>query len=242
MDNSLTIIRRPVKHARLRVRQDSSVELVVPRDWQTGEVNKLLSNKEAWIKEKRTYFQTRETGRLTLACNEVMFFGQPFRIETDDRLNAGVEVDRAGRLFRVARSLSSEENFRDWLRVFAKTFLSKRTSELSEKHGRKFGRLFVRSQLTKWGGCSAKRNISLNWRLISAPKRVIDYVILHELLHTKVMNHNQTFRVHLRALCPWTSEAIAWLNAHQPEPYSKSQVPVRRTPSESALTIDLSAS
>ena len=149
--------------------------------------------------------------------NEVMLFGEHFRIQKDERLDAGVEVDRAGRCLRIAPSLASDTYFRAWQREFAKTVLSKRTRELSEKHGLQFGCLFVRSQLTKWGSCSARRNISLNWRLVRAPERAIDYVILHELLHTKLMNHNQTFWVDLHALCPWAKEAITWLNAHQPE-------------------------
>jgi predicted metal-dependent hydrolase len=218
MDAALTIIRRSVKHARLRVRQDSSVELVVPKDWEAGEISRLLGRKEAWIQEKQTFFRMRERGRLTLESNEVMLFGEPFRIETDERLDAGVEVDRLGRRVRLAHAFASNSYLRAWQREFAKAFLSRRTGELSERHGLKFGRLFVRSQRTKWGSCSAKRNISLNWRLISAPEGVIDYVILHELLHTKVPNHSQTFWVHLRALCPWAKEAVAWLNAHQFEP------------------------
>src|SRR5262245_3457979 len=214
---SAKIIRRPVKHARLRVRQDSSVELIVPKDWEAGEVATLLDRKKAWIQEKQEFFETRKRGRPCLADNEVMLFGELFRIKIDERLHAGVEIDRSGRQVRVARAFASELDLRSWQRALAKTFLSSRTTELSEKYGLKFGRLFVRSQRTKLRNCSAKRNISLNWRLISAPEKVIDYVILHELLHTKVMNHSQTFWVHLHAICPWAKDAVAWLNSHQTE-------------------------
>ena len=60
------------------------------------------------------------------------------------------------------------------------------------------------------------RNISLNWRLILAPEYVIDYVILHELLHTQVLNHSRRFWVLLKALCPHCDKAIGWLNANPP--------------------------
>ena len=222
MDASLTIIRRPVKHARLRVRQDSSVELVVPKNWQQGEINTLLGRKARWIEEKQIFFRIRECGKLPLARNEMMLFGEPFCIETDERVETGVEVDYVGRRLRVANDFASGTKLGAWQREFAKTFLSKRTSELSEKHGLRFGRLVVRSQRTKWGSCSANRNISLNWRLISTPERVIDYVILHELLHTKAMNHSQRFWVHLHALYPGVKQAVAWLNAHQPASDSNS--------------------
>jgi predicted metal-dependent hydrolase len=216
MNGSVAIIRRSVKHARLRVRQNSSVELVVPKDWQAGEIDRLLDRKVKWIRDKQAFFRKRERDRLTVGSNEIMLFGELFRVEIKERLDTGVEVDRVGRRLRVARASASNTYIQAWQRKFARAFLLKRTREFSEKHRIEFGRLFVRSQRTKWGGCSAKGNISLNWRLISVPERVIDYVILHELLHTKVMNHSQTFWVHLRALCPWAKEAITWLNANQP--------------------------
>ena len=216
MDASLTIIRRPVKHARLRVREDYSIQLVIPTNWEAREIDRILGKKAAWIHEKQTFFRMRQQGQLALASNEVMLFGEGFRIETDIRVDGGVEVDRADRRVRLAHAFSSDTHFRIWQRGFARTFLSKRTIELSEKHHLPFGRLFVRSQQTKWGGCSTRHNISLNWRLISAPESVIDYVILHELVHTKVMNHSQRFWVYLRALCPQVKEAITWLSANQP--------------------------
>jgi predicted metal-dependent hydrolase len=60
------------------------------------------------------------------------------------------------------------------------------------------------------------RNISLNWQLIHAPKLVIDYVILHELLHTQIPNHTQRFWVHLAAKAPQFRQAIQWLNVNKP--------------------------
>lgn len=219
--DTLIIIRRPVKHARLRVREDYSIQLVVPTNWETCEIDGILKKKAAWIHAKQAFFRMREHGQLTLASNEVMLFGEGFRIETDMRVDGGVEVDRADRRLRLARAFPSDTHLRTWQRGFARTFLSKRTIELSEKHHLPFGRLFVRSQQTKWGGCSTRCNISLNWRLISAPESVIDYVILHELVHTKVMNHSQRFWVYLRALCPQVTEAITWLSANQPMRNSK---------------------
>jgi hypothetical protein len=199
------------------------VELVVPKNWQTEEINSLLDRKAEWIREKQTFFQQREHGRLVLASNEVLLFGEPFRIEVDEGLEKAIEIDIEDRRLRVADACSSETHIGAWQQEFAKTFLSNRTRQLSEKHGLKFGRLFLRSQRTKWGNCSAKRNISLNWRLISAPERGIDYVILQELLHTKTMNHSQSFWVHLNAFCPWVKEAVAWLSVNQPEPDMKQQ-------------------
>jgi predicted metal-dependent hydrolase len=72
------------------------------------------------------------------------------------------------------------------------------------------------NQKTVWGNCSKKQNISLNWQLIHAPHFVIDYVILHELLHTRYMSHNQAFWRSMLRLCERYKDAIKWLNANRP--------------------------
>jgi predicted metal-dependent hydrolase len=94
-------------------------------------------------------------------------------------------------------------------------YLTKRTAVLARKHGFTFGRIFVRAQRNQWGNCSASCNVSLNWRLVMAPRYVSDYLILHELMHTRIMNHTHRFWVHLKAICPGLKDAISWLEANR---------------------------
>ena len=75
----------------------------------------------------------------------------------------------------------------------AKKIIRTRLNELSQIHGLNFNRSFIRSQKTRWGSCSAKNNINLNIKLINLPEELRDYVIIHELVHTRVKNHGQQF-------------------------------------------------
>jgi len=75
----------------------------------------------------------------------------------------------------------------------AKKNIRTRLNELSKIHGFDFNRSFIRSQKTRWGSCSAKNNINLNIKLINLPTELLDYVIIHELVHTKIKNHGQKF-------------------------------------------------
>ena len=75
----------------------------------------------------------------------------------------------------------------------AKKIIRDRLNELSIIHGLSFNRSFIRSQKTRWGSCSAKNNINLNIKLIKLPEDLRDYVIIHELVHTKIKNHSQIF-------------------------------------------------
>jgi predicted metal-dependent hydrolase len=68
-----------------------------------------------------------------------------------------------------------------------------RLEEMAKIHNFKYARVAIRNQKTKWGSCSAKNNINLNINLVRLPDELRDYVILHELVHTRFKNHSKKF-------------------------------------------------
>ena len=84
----------------------------------------------------------------------------------------------------------------------AREKLGKRLSELAKKFDFKYNKLSIRSQKTRWGSCSSKNNISLNMKLLHLPDKLIDYILLHELVHTRVKNHSQDFWNELESVVP----------------------------------------
>ena len=84
----------------------------------------------------------------------------------------------------------------------ADTFLRHRLQELAEKHGLEYNRVTIREQRSRWGSCSHRNTISLNRRLIVLPPELRDYVILHELVHTRVHNHSARFWAELQQHLP----------------------------------------
>lgn len=77
--------------------------------------------------------------------------------------------------------------------VSAKKRLIDRLSYMAKKHGFTYNNVSIREQRTRWGSCSPKNNISLNLKLVLLPEELIDYVILHELVHTRIRNHSKKF-------------------------------------------------
>jgi len=75
----------------------------------------------------------------------------------------------------------------------ARKILVKRLDDLAAQYDFSYNRAFIRYQKTKWGSCSGNNNINLNARLIELPDNLIDYVILHELVHLKIKNHSKDF-------------------------------------------------
>jgi predicted metal-dependent hydrolase len=75
----------------------------------------------------------------------------------------------------------------------AKMILRNRLTELANIHGFKYNKVYIRNQKTRWGSCSNLNNINLNINLVSLTQELMDYVILHELVHTQIKNHSKKY-------------------------------------------------
>jgi predicted metal-dependent hydrolase len=82
---------------------------------------------------------------------------------------------------------------------------------LARAHDVSVMRVSVRNQRSRWGACSARGSITLNWRLILVPDFVREYVMIHELMHRRELNHSRRFWRHVAAACPRHEEARRWL-------------------------------
>lgn len=93
----------------------------------------------------------------------------------------------------------------------AKVELPARTWELAAVTGVEVKEVSVRNQRTRWGSCSSTGVISLNWRLVQTPDFVRDYIIYHELMHLREMNHSARFWAQVADVCPGWQDAELWL-------------------------------
>jgi predicted metal-dependent hydrolase len=100
------------------------------------------------------------------------------------------------------------------LRARAARELPVRLLALAGEHRLTVARISIRNQQSRWGSCSRKGHICLNWRLIQMPDAVRDYVMLHELMHLKRMDHSPAFWKLVTEVCPRFDAARAWLRAY----------------------------
>ena len=121
-------------------------------------------------------------------------FGVPF--DTAEK----VAVEKAPWISRHLKKITAQEQKSFPLpdsgainRAKARKKLVRRLDELAARYGFSYNRVFVRNQKTRWGSCSVKNNINLNVNLVNLPGELLDYVILHELMHTRIKNHGNTF-------------------------------------------------
>ena len=119
-----------------------------------------------------------------------------------------VEEERAR---RPAPTMSAEAARE--IRARAKRDLPPRLLELAAQHGLTVARVSVRNQRWRWGSCSKAGHICLNWRLAQMPDWVRDYVMIHELMHLKRLDHSPAFWRLVARACPDYESARHWLRA-----------------------------
>jgi predicted metal-dependent hydrolase len=121
-----------------------------------------------------------------------------------DRQRRHAEANRQAGVQRPPEELKQ-------LRKRASQELPQRLFELAQQHGISVAKVSVRNQRWRWGSCSPKGHICLNWRLVLMPDAVRDYVIIHELMHLRRLDHSPMFWRLVAAACPDFEMARTWL-------------------------------
>ena len=212
LPENYSVIRREVKHARLRVHEDGSVQMFVPLSFSDEEIDRLFEAKKQWIASKQRFFAQKE--KIKLRRNEILLFGNRYAYYYSAKYKNKIETNHESKTIQANRDLLDSIIQEKWLKSVAKKHITKRVEALSEALLLPYHRLYIRSPKKKWGNCSKEKNISINWRVIKAPQFVIDYVIIHELCHTVIMKHTVRFQTLLRSHCPDCEAAQAWLDRY----------------------------
>lgn len=197
---------------RLTLRKDGVAVATIPARGTEREAMVFVEQHRDWLERARARQRLRPRAAEVWALGtQVLWRGEMAEIR---QAVAGERpcVCLAADVFRVARL---DGNLRPTLEAHflrkAKVELTARTWELAAETAMEVKEVMVRNQRTRWGSCTTGGLISLNWRLIQAPDTVRDYVIYHELMHLKEMNHSARFWRRVEEVCPPWREAEVWL-------------------------------
>jgi len=186
------------RRVRVRVLPDGQVELVLPEGADAGQALAFAESQRAWIERTRTRLLGRLRWRLGQSAVipeviELPALGERWRIE-QGLGSAGVQW-LSGRVLRLTCSSPGEglALLRGWLRQRAADALPAWLERVAAETGLTYLRVQVRLQRGRWGSCSSRGTISLNAKLLLLPPELARYLMVHELCHTRVMNHSPAF-------------------------------------------------
>lgn len=200
------------RNYRLTLRRDGVAVAVIPARGSEREARAFVEQHRAWLERARERQQRRpRAAAVWMPGTHVLWRGELTEIR---RATEGERptVALAADVFRVARL---DADLRPTLEAHfvrrAKVELPARTWELAAVTGVEVREVMVRNQRTRWGSCSSGGVISLNWRLVQTPDGVRDYIIYHELMHLREMNHSERFWARVAEVCPDWEAAEHWL-------------------------------
>ena len=128
----------------------------------------------------------------------------------------GVVWQEEGAIHVAGRAEHLARRIEDWLRREARREIERRARAKAELIGKRIAAITIRDPKSRWGSCSPRGQLSFSWRLILAPRHVLDYVVAHEVAHLKELNHGPRFWKLTAELTRDADGARAWLNEHGP--------------------------
>ena len=210
-------IKRSGKRRKLTitVERDRSVVVHAPSDASDEAIRRVVDSRRQWIHEKISHQQKysdlpHPPGKELVNGESALYLGRQYRIEIVER---GLEEIRFAQRFMVPLSHVGREKgaMRDWYIARAKERILPRVRRHAHQLGVEYKGAKIVDNRYRWGSCTVKDNVNINWRLIKAPMFVIDYVIVHELAHLIEANHTPRFWNIVRTQIPKTEKARTWL-------------------------------
>lgn len=150
-----------------------------------------------------------------MVAQSVLFRGKEYRVKVvaDGNPRSTVRLEGDEAVVLVPRATISEirKALDGWYRSEATVAIKQTVWRLARKLGLEYNTIMIRNQRTRWGSCSSKGNLSFNMKLATAPQEVIDYVVIHELMHLREPNHSKRFWSLVERECPDYMAKRKWL-------------------------------
>jgi len=185
-------ISQRAKHARIVVKHNGIVEVVLPVGSSHKQAERLVDKQQAWI--ERALMRVQPVAQAENFPSSIVLpaidvaYAVAYQESNQRKL---WQLD--GDVLHLRDTTNAHEVLRDWLKVCAKQYLPEMLEAVAQDMGVDYRKVTIRLQKTRWGSCSTAKNISLNARLILLPMPIVRYVLVHELAHLKHMNHSPAF-------------------------------------------------
>ena len=212
------VIRRHKSAKRICLRYnptDHAISLTLPRHTRVNDGLLFLMQKSEWVVETLRDMPSQKQIKPGVV---IPLLGKRVRIKHDETLRRKWIV-KDDILYVSGPREEFRERVTEALKKIASVTLAKLAEADANRIGRRIARVTVRDTRSRWGSCSSTARLSFSYRLIFAPKEVMEYVVAHEVAHLRHMNHSRAFWNAVEQLCPEYEAAKDWLKLHGKDLY-----------------------
>lgn len=215
LDFQLIRSKRRRKTISLHIKEDGRVVIYVPYHTPKGEIEGFIKEKESWVIKKISEKgrSIKETEKAFITGEKFLYLGESYPLEIGDTHYRGLPLRLSFGKFILDKDRLEEARdlFIHWYKREAKEKIEGRLHYFSNRLQLFPKGLKITSAKYRWGSCSRDSRLSFSWKIIMAPLNVIDYVLIHELVHIKEKNHSKRFWTYLETILPDYRKHRFWL-------------------------------
>ena len=207
------IIRTKRKTIALHISDDATLIVRAPLKASEKTIMGVVLKHKEWIEEKKREIKAREpkfSPKEFVNGEGFLYLGEWYRLKIEDNQEVPLKFVNGFYLSRNALP-QAKDVFIEWYKNMAYEKISERVNWYAQQRGFKYKKVNITSAQRRWGSSSSNGNLNFPWRLIMAPLTVIDYVVIHELVHTVERNHSKAFWVKVKMLMPNYERYKEWL-------------------------------
>ncbi|MCL0061389.1 M48 family metallopeptidase [Thermodesulfovibrionales bacterium] len=207
------VMRTKRKTIALHITDDATLIIKAPFGATDKTIRRVIFRHKKWIEQKKREVEARtpKFSPKKFVNDEVfLYLGEYYRLKVVDNQETPLRFD--SRFYLSKNTLSrAKEVFIEWYKGMAHEKISERVLWHSQKRGFKHNKVNITNAQRRWGSCSPNRNLNFSWRLVMAPLPVVDYVVVHELVHLTERNHAKSFWSTVKILMPAYEKHKDWL-------------------------------
>ena len=208
------IIRSKRKSFYIEIDDSGEILLRVPIKASIEEVNEFIKRHSKWIEKKLNEIENRKIKyqpKNFVDGEKFLYLGEFYNLNI-------VKNQKIPLIFKNEFYLSKNyilngyEIFKNFYKKMAKEIINERIKFYANKYGFKYNKIKITSANKRWGSCTVRGNLNFSYRLIMAPLKVVDYVVVHELVHLVDKTHKKSFYNKVEKILPDYKERKDWLN------------------------------
>jgi len=198
--------------------RDAMLTIRAPMGMSEETIYSFVAEKSNWIRRKQTEISRqldKHRPKQFVTGEQFLLAGRLYPLEITPGTKPRVYLSSDEKIIMTEACLAAPRHYMEWFyKQQAKSMLVQRTMQIAEKLGYNVKGVRINSARTRWGSCSMNSTINYSLRLVLLPWDVIDYVIIHELIHIDIKDHSRRFYARLLKLLPDYAEREKKLKEH----------------------------